>query len=167
MKLFETRPNVIRTFGLRINQCLIVSNIDLSDILETPSFFVFVLPPWCIKPPKILLGLVHLKTGRTNAFVYQQLFTDIRNSCRDYITVDSDGSQDEHYLACATMCPLDTVIAMRLPDTTFIFTAEVWAIIKTLEHIKDQFASKCIIFTDSLSCIHALQYMKLEHILGW
>ena len=52
MKLFDARPSTIRTFGLRIN-------IDFSDILETPSYFI--LPPWCIKPPKIVLDLVHLK----------------------------------------------------------------------------------------------------------
>ena len=59
MKLFDARPNVIRTFGLRIKQFLTASNIDFSDILETPSYFV--LPPWCIEPPKIVLDLVQLK----------------------------------------------------------------------------------------------------------
>ena len=43
MKLFDARPNAIRTFGLLIKQFLTASNIDLSDILETPSYFV--LPP--------------------------------------------------------------------------------------------------------------------------
>ena len=43
MKLFDARPNAIRTFGLRIKQFLSASNIELSDILETPSYFV--LPP--------------------------------------------------------------------------------------------------------------------------
>ena len=59
MKFFDSRPNAIRTFGLRIKQFLTASNIDFSDILETPSYFV--LPPWCMKPPKIVLDLVHLK----------------------------------------------------------------------------------------------------------
>ena len=58
MKLFDARPSAIRTFGLRIKQFLTAYNIELSDILETPSYFI--LPPWCIKP-KIVLDLVHLK----------------------------------------------------------------------------------------------------------
>ena len=49
MKLFDARLSAIRTFGLRIKQFLTPSNIELSDILETPSYFI--LPPWCIKPP--------------------------------------------------------------------------------------------------------------------
>ena len=59
MKLFDTRPSAIPTFGIRIKQFLTASNIDISDILETPSYFI--LPPWYIKPPNIVLDLVHLK----------------------------------------------------------------------------------------------------------
>ena len=55
MKLFDARPSAVRTFGLRIKQFLTASNIDFSDILETPSYFI--LPPWCVKPQKIVLDL--------------------------------------------------------------------------------------------------------------
>ena len=58
MKLFDARPSAIRTFGLRIKQFLTASNIELSDILETPSYFIS--PPWCIKPRKIVLDLVQV-----------------------------------------------------------------------------------------------------------
>ena len=68
MKLFDARPSAIRTFGLRIQQFLTASNIELSDILETPSYFT--LPPSYIKPPKIVLDLVHLKNYRTDASIY-------------------------------------------------------------------------------------------------
>ena len=78
-------PNVIRIFGLRINQFLIASNNDFSHILETASYFV--LPHWCIKPPKNVSDLVHLKKDRTNVSVYQQLFMEIRDRYRDYILV--------------------------------------------------------------------------------
>ena len=46
-----------------------------------------------------------------------------------------------------------------------VFTAETWAIIIALKEIKNASSSKCIVITDSLSCIQALQYMKLEHPL--
>ena len=91
MKLFDARPDTIRTFGLRIKTFLTESNIDFSDILETPSYFM--LPPWCIKPPKIVLDLVHLKKDRTDASVYQQLFMEIRDRYRENIPVYTDGSR--------------------------------------------------------------------------
>ena len=143
MKLFDARPNAIRTFGLRIKQFLIAS-----DILKTPSYFIS--PPWCIKPWKVVLDLVHLKKDRTDVSIYQQLFMEIRDRYHDYIPVYTDGSRDGNAVACATVFPSNTVISMRLPDSASVFTAEVWAIIKALEQIKDSNASKYIVFTDSL-----------------
>ena len=163
MKLFDARPNAICTFGLRIKQFLTASNIDFSDISETPSYLV--LPPWCIKPPKIVLDLVHLKKDRTDTSVYQQLFMEIRDRYRDHIPVYTDGSRDGNSVANATGFPSNTVISMRLPDLASIFTAEIWAIIKSLEEIKYSVAFKYIVFTDSLWCLQALQSMKLEHPL--
>ena len=161
--MFDARPNAIRTFGLRIKQFLTASNIELSDILETPSYFIS--PSWCINPPKIVLELVHLKNDRTDASIYQQLFMEIRDRYRDHIPVYTDGSRDGNAVACATVFPSNTVISMRLPDSASVFTAEVWAIIKALEQIKMSSASKYIVFTDSLSCLQALYHMKLEHPL--
>ena len=163
MKLFDARPSAIRTFGLRIKQFLTASNIDFSDIWETPSYFI--LPPWYIKPPKIVLDLVHLKKDRTDASIYQQHFLEIRDRHHNHIPVYTDGSRDRNYLACATVFPSDTEFSMRLPDSASIFTAEIWAIIKALDGIKNVSASKFIIFTDSLSCLQALLYMKLEQPL--
>ena len=89
-----------------------------------------------------MLDLVHLKKDRTDASIYQQLFMEIRNTYRDYIPVYTDGSRDGNAVACATVFPSNTVIS--------VFTAEVWAVIKALEQIKDSNASKYIVFTDSL-----------------
>ena len=44
-------------------------------------------------------------------------------------------------------------------------TAEVWAIIRALEQIKDSIATKYIVFTDSRSYLQPLNHMKLEHPL--
>ena len=163
MKLFDARPNTIRTFGLRIKQFLTASKIELSDILETPSYFIS--PSWCMKPPKIVLELVHLKKYRTDASIYQQLFMEIRDRYRDHIPVYTDGSRDGNDVARSTVFPSNTVISMRLTVSASVFTAEVWAIIKALEQIKISSASKYIVFTDSLSCLQALHHMKLEHPL--
>ena len=90
---------------------------------------------------------------------------EIRDRYRDYIPVYTDGSRDGNAVACATVFPSNAVIFLRLPDSASVFTAEVWAIIKALEQIKDSIASKYIVFTDSLSCLQALHHMKLEHPL--
>ena len=49
--------------------------------------------------------------------------------------------------------------------STFIFTAEVWAITKALEQINISVESKYIIFTELLLCLQDLENMNLEHPL--
>ena len=85
----------------RIKLFLTTSSIDFSDICETSSYFV--LPPWCIKPPQIVLDLMHLKKDRTDASVYKQLFMAIGNRYRDYIPVFTDGSRGGSSVACASL----------------------------------------------------------------
>ena len=71
-------------------------------------------------------------------------------------------------MACATVFPSDTELSMRLPDSASIFTAEIWAI------IKNAFASKFIIFTDSaaksaLDLPHAqvgVPYTDFKHLIS-
>ena len=75
-----------------------------------------------------------------------------------FLFIQTDGNS-------ATVFPSNTELSMRLPDSASIFTAEIWAINTTLEEIKNSSASKFIMFTDSLSCLQALLYMKLEHPL--
>ena len=100
---------------------------------------------------------MHLKKDRTDASIYHQLFMEIRDRYRDYITVYTDGSRDGNDVACATVFPSNTVSSMILH--------EVWGIINALEEIKDSIVSKYIVFTDSHSCLQALHHMKLEHPL--
>ena len=51
MKLFDARPSAVRTFDFRIKQFLTASNIELSDILETPYF---ILPPFVFYPTTLV-----------------------------------------------------------------------------------------------------------------
>ena len=88
-------PSVRLAFALR-SFCF---QHDFSDILETPSYFA--LPPWCIKPSKIVLDLVHLKKIHTNASDYQQLLMEIRDRYHDYIPGYIDGSRHGNSVACA------------------------------------------------------------------
>ena len=117
------------------------------------------------QPPMIVLDLVYLKKDQTDASIYQQRFLEIRDRYRGYNPVYTDGSRDGNSVACATVFPSDTEFSMRLPDSASIFTAEIWVIIKALDEMKNASASKFIIVTDSLSCLQAVLYMKLERPL--
>ena len=62
----------------------------------------------------------------------------------DYILVYTDRSQDGDSVTFASVIPSDTVIFMRLPNLTSIFSIRVCSIVKALEQIKLSSASKYI-----------------------
>ena len=58
-------------------------------------------------------------------------------------------------MACVTVFPSDIVISTRLPDSASIFTAEVWAIIKALEQIRDSGRKEGnVLFNDTLNTFY-------------
>jgi len=46
--LFEARPNTIPTLGIRLNQPVVDSEIDLNSIAINSTHYI---PPWVLKPP--------------------------------------------------------------------------------------------------------------------
>ena len=48
------------------------------------------------------------------------------------------------------------LISMRLPDSVSIFTAEIWAVVKSLEEIKNSVASKNTLFLQTHFCVPKL-----------
>jgi ribonuclease HI len=84
-----------------------------------------------------------------------QLFNNLQSSHRDRIAVYSDGSVQGNSSGCGVFCTQFQLLA-HLPENTTIFTAELYAIYAALNFIK-KYPDKYIIFSDSLSCISALQ----------
>ena len=126
----------------------------------------FTLPPWCIKPLKIVFDLLNLKKDWTDACIYKQFFMEIRDRYRDYILVYTDGSWDSNAVASATVFPSNCV-SIRLPDSPSVFSAEVWPIIKASDEIETLDASKFIIFTYSLSCLPNFTQYEAWPSLNW
>ena len=73
-------------------------------------------------------------------------FMEIQDMNCDYISVYTDGSRDGNSVACAAI--------FSSPDSASV-----------VKEIKNASSSKYIAFTYSLSCLPALQHMKLEHPL--
>ena len=158
-----------RKVMLRLYRSLIRSKLDYGCIVygSARKSYLRMLDPIHNQGLRLCLGA--FRTSPVESLyvdaIYQQPFMEIRDRYRDYIPVYTDGSRDGNSVACATVVPSNSTFSMRLPDSASIFTAEIWAIIKALEFFFNASASKFIIFTDSLSCLQALLYMKLEHPL--
>ena len=68
----------------------------------------------------------------------------------------TDGSKGAESVGCAFVSGT-TSRRFRLPDTTSIFTAELYAIYQVLKHIRRHNYSRCLIVTDSASSVMALR----------
>ena len=83
MKLFDARSNITQTFGLVIKQFLTDSNLEFSDILKTPSYFV--LPPMVCQTTEDCAGsnaheerlhrfiCLSIDTGTMSTFLFTQM----------------------------------------------------------------------------------------------
>ena len=143
MKLSDARPNAIR-----IKQFLTASNIDFSDVLETPSYFLVYTLMYQTTEDCAGTGAPEERSHR--CICLSAAFHGNTRQVPCMITfLFIQMVHEMEFLWLVLVCPSTTVISMRLPDSASVFTAEVWAIIIALEQIKDSVASKYIIFTDS------------------
>ena len=68
------------------------------------------------------------------------------------------------YLLSSTAVVLNShTITKRLPNSASIYTAELYAILLSLNEISKQQHKYYIIFSDSLSSLHTILSKKLEH----
>ena len=149
MKLFGARPNIILTVCLLIIQFLttLIFRHFGNTFIPCVTTLVYQTTNDCAGSD------VSVKQHIAQVHLFIRCFS--RKYKKGTVIIYIDGSA----------FPSNTVISMRLPDSASIFTAEIRAIIKALEEIKIYVASKYIVYTDSISCLQALQSMELGHPL--
>ncbi|XP_018397608.1 PREDICTED: uncharacterized protein LOC108775675 [Cyphomyrmex costatus] len=97
----------------------------------------------------------------TKADFYHKSF-QLRQNATSFYT---DGSKsDEGYTGAAVVSPsMNGDIRHKLPASTSIFSAELWAIYQAVLAILDLDISKCVIFSDSKSTLEALCNTRKIH----
>ena len=78
-----------------------------------------------------------------------------------HIPFYTDGSKDTERVSVAAV--LINSYGHRIQDHSSIFTAEVRAILLALECIEHSKRKRFLIFTDSMSCLQALDHLKTDH----
>ena len=165
--LYDNKPNVIRSFGLRIAPLLTSANINKEQI-ETHS--VSEIPSWCIRKPTIDLSLHSEKKSESNPHLLKQNFHELQSYYSDHEHIYTDGSKDEEKVGCAA-AKYDDCTKMRIPDGSSVFTAEAKAIDLALDFVNNcTYTDKFVIFSDSLSVLQALNHTssknsQIQHLL--
>ena len=155
LQLYESKPNAIRSFGLRVAPLLTSAKIK-QDKIEKHS--VSEIPPWCIRKPTVNLTLHTGKKSESNPHFLKENFHQLQSHFSDYHFIYTDGSKEDNKVGCATYSK-DACKTLRLPDGSSIFTAEAKAIDLALDFINNcNSYNKFVIFSDSLSVLQALNH---------
>jgi len=76
----------------------------------------------------------------------------------------TDGSKDGIRTAAVVVAP-NCVKTVRLPDNASIFTAEIYALDMALDIIHCTRSKYCVVFSDSLSSLQAIESCKVKNPL--
>ena len=159
--LFENKPNMIPSFGIRISSEFENMNLDLDTIAD---FKISDVPPWTFSQPRVLFSLHNDKKFQTDPIVFRTKFQELLSDFPKYETIFTDGSKAVDTAGSACVTPSDTY-KCRLPDNASIFSAEIKAIDLALDHIEQSRSSDFIIFSDSLSVLQSLHNRHIENPL--
>ena len=131
--LYESKPNFIKSFGVRTLPVLESANINFKNIDKT---FTPNVPAWCINKPKLLFDLHSGKKSETSSIIMKSNFQELKSHYMDYKHIYTDGSKDDMKVGCALVSD-DFYETIRIPDGSSIFTAEAKAIDLALDLIAD------------------------------
>ena len=160
VNLYENKPNVIKSFGLRIQPLLTSAKINPNTIEEHT---VPEIPSWCIRKPSVVFSLHSGKKTETNPDLLKQDFHELLLNYADYQHIYTDGSKDKERVGCAVLRENDHQ-TMRIPDGSSIFTAEAKAIDLALDLVDNcNSHDKFIIFSDSFSVLQALNHTSSKN----
>ena len=72
--LFENKPNMIPSFGIRISSEFENMNLDLDNIAD---FKISDVPPWTFSQPRVLFSLHNDKKSQTDPIVFRTKFHEL------------------------------------------------------------------------------------------
>ena len=126
---------------------------------------VYDIPPWELSTPTVNLKLHSTNRKETSDVDFKQRFLEINDSYLDenYMTVYTDGSKSNDYVSASAVFPFD-ILKVNLAVSTSIFTAEAVALKLAVQYIQRHPSQRTVIYSDSLSCLQALENKKQTRI---
>ena len=165
------RPNYEHTYlkntkvtaplGIRMKEHIEECDIQLHQINDDD---VYDIPPWELSTPTVNLKLHSTNKKETSDVDFKQRFLEINDSYLDenYMTVYTDGSKSNDYVSASAVFPFD-ILKVNLAVSTSIFTAEAVALKLAVQYIQRHPSQRTVIYSDSLSCLRALENKSLNH----
>lgn len=158
--LFEARQHVIPTLGIRLKQQMEDVGINYNTVAQ---FSYPAVPLWTLSSAVFVYDMQDLgRKDDTQPDVYISKYRELKSVFCDYTRIYTDGSKDGAAVAAAAVSQTMNR-SCRLPDNSSIFSAEACAILLAVDIIKSTADNKFAIFSDSLSCLQAIQNKRWDN----
>jgi ribonuclease HI len=160
--IYTTHPNKIRPLAYRIEEPLSVICPDTSILL--PRLTPAGEPYWTLKYPETDFTMTKFNKHDTSAIRLQQGFYELLEHYPLHVPFYTDGSRSESAVACAGTGSGMT-LQIRLHEAASIYSAELVAILETLNILQHSSHEFILVITDSLSALDALNHFDFKHPL--
>jgi ribonuclease HI len=127
--------------------------VELTDVAQCLAS----VDPWTLLLPNVDFTLHTGKKSEANPQVLKDQFCEFLDGQPNVVHIYTDGSKNHTGVAAAAVSN-GRLLICRLRNNASIFTAEAPAIILALKIVDTTNEKKFYIFSDSLSCLQALQY---------
>ena len=120
-------------------------------------------PPWTLNI-HIDMTISSYNKNITAPITYRQLYRQKVEQYQEHYKIYTDGSKIDDKTGCA-FATSQFSSKFHLPDYTSVFTAELFAIYKAINHCKSLVPSNFLICTDSLSSLQSIKNIYSKHPL--
>jgi ribonuclease HI len=114
-------------------------------------------PPWLLNTALFINDLHEL--GNKNEVapeLFQSKFSELMAAFNGYERIYTDASKDGSAVAAAALSRIGTRVK-RLPNAASIFSGEACAILLGLDMVELTSSDKCLVMSDSLSCLQSIE----------
>jgi hypothetical protein len=133
--LFDARPSVIPTLGIRMRQQLRDTGINLDCIARS---CVPAIPPWLVQMATFFFLLHPLASkGDIPPDIFRSKLAELLSAFDGYERIYTDGSKDGEAVAAAAVSRYGTLVK-RLTDHACVFSAEARAVLLALDTESNQ-----------------------------
>ena len=139
-----------------LNQIKLYSQEISNDSIVGP--IISKIPPWHMSKVNVNISLSNKITKKDNPNVQKSIAIEFMSQYENSIHIFTDGSRTEDKkVSSAFYVPSQNLLqSYRLTDKNSIYTAELVAILKSVQWIENAQPGKYVIFSDSLSSLVAL-----------
>jgi hypothetical protein len=160
--LFDAKPNIVPTLGIRLCQALSECGVNLNCIARhlIPS------TPDPFRTPDYDYALYNVGTKfNTSPVLYLSHYMKlVSENYESYYRIFTDGSK--HGICAAAAVSHDKVMVKRLCNHASIFSAEAIAFLLALDIVSQSTEVDFLILSDSLFCVNAVENRNLENPLA-